>query len=69
MNILSFVSVSLPPYLDVDNHFLNAAVKYLSPELSAGGSSTVAVALCPPALHRALNPLPVCCHNVSLVSF
>lgn len=47
MNILSFVSVSLPPYLDVDNHFLNAAVKYLSSELSAGGSSTVAVALCP----------------------
>lgn len=47
MNILSFVSVSLLPYLDVDNHFLNAAVKYLSLELSTGRSSTVAVALCP----------------------
>lgn len=47
MNILSFVSVSLLPYLDVDNHFLNAAVKYLSLELSTGRSSTVAIALCP----------------------
>lgn len=27
MNILSFVSVSLLPYLDIDNHFLNAVPK------------------------------------------
>lgn len=30
MNILSFVNVSLRPYLDVDNHFLEAVVKSLN---------------------------------------
>lgn len=30
MNILSFVNVSLWPYLDVDNHFLEAVVEYLN---------------------------------------
>lgn len=30
MNILSFVNVSLLPYLDIDNHFLKTVVNYLN---------------------------------------
>lgn len=56
MNILSFVNVSLWPYLDVDNHFLEAVVKYLNLGLISSWQQHCGCCPLPLALHRALNP-------------
>lgn len=58
MNILSFVNVSLRPYLDVDNHFLEAVVKYLNLGLISSWQQHCGCCPVPLALHRALNPFP-----------